>query len=139
MIEKRREKEDKEKGGRRGERVRGEGENDTDGGKGGRGGEGERRKRERRKERERERVRQGLEKDGWGKKMKWTYLTLYAQQIAQSLQSMLEYDGDTTSFEETFMATFQVSYSDVFGTMHTHDLKEGGDGIPVSKNNCQVS
>ena len=52
---------------------------------------------------------------------------------------MLEYDGDTTSFEETFMATFQVSYSDVFGTMHTHDLKEGGDGIPVSKNDCQVS
>ena len=62
-----------------------------------------------------------------------------SQQIAQSLQSMLEYDGDTTSFEETFMATFQVSYSDVFGTLHTHDLKEGGDSVSITKSNCQVS
>ena len=52
---------------------------------------------------------------------------------------MLEYDGDTASFEDTFMATFQVSFSDVFGNLITHDLKEGGDGIPVTKDNCQVS
>lgn len=52
---------------------------------------------------------------------------------------MLEYDGDAKEFEEIFMATFQVSYSDVFGTLNTHDLKEGGDHIPVTKDNRQVS
>ena len=52
---------------------------------------------------------------------------------------MLEYDGDTKDFEEAFMATFQVSYSDVFGSLHTHDLKESGDHIPVTKDNRQVS
>ena len=52
---------------------------------------------------------------------------------------MLEYDDASASFEDTFMATFRVSFSDVFGTMHTHDLKEGGDSIPITKENCQVS
>ena len=52
---------------------------------------------------------------------------------------MLEYDGDAANFEDTFMATFRVSFSDIFGNMHTHDLKEGGDSIPVTKENCQVS
>ena len=51
---------------------------------------------------------------------------------------MLEYDGDAASFEDTFMASFRVSYSDIFGNMHTHDLKEAGDSIPVTKENCQV-
>ena len=52
---------------------------------------------------------------------------------------MLDYDGSAKEFEDTFMATFQVSFSDVFGTMHTHELKEGGDSIPVTKKNRQVS
>ena len=52
---------------------------------------------------------------------------------------MLEYDSDAGSFEDTFMASFRVSFSDIFGHMHTHDLKEGGDSIPVTKENCQVS
>ena len=52
---------------------------------------------------------------------------------------MLEYDGDTKDFEEAFMATFQVSYADVFGSLNTQDLKEGGDHIPVTKDNRQVS
>ena len=51
---------------------------------------------------------------------------------------MLEHDGDAEKFKETYMATFQVSYSDVFGTLHTHDLKEGGDTISVTKDNRQV-
>ena len=66
-------------------------------------------------------------------------IALRVQQIAQSLQSMMEYDGEAKDFEETFMATFQVSYSDMFDTLHTHDLKEGGDKIPVTMDNCQVS
>ena len=36
------------------------------------------------------------------------------------------------------MATFQVSFSDVFGTLHMHDLKEGGESIPVTMENRQV-
>ena len=51
---------------------------------------------------------------------------------------MLEFDGDPQEFEEAYMATFQVSFSDVFGTVHMHDLKEGGESIPVTKENRQV-
>ena len=52
---------------------------------------------------------------------------------------MLEYDDNASSFEDTFMASFRVTFSDIFGNMHTHDLKEGGDGIPVTKEKRQVS
>jgi hypothetical protein len=52
---------------------------------------------------------------------------------------MLEHSSDAASFEDTFMASFRVSFSDIFGNMHTHDLKEGGDSIPVTRENCQVS
>jgi len=51
---------------------------------------------------------------------------------------MLEYSGDPREFEETYMATFQVSFSDVFDNTHTHNLKEGGDSIPVTMANRQV-
>ena len=51
---------------------------------------------------------------------------------------MLEFDGDPQEFEEAYMATFQVSFSDVFGTVHMHDLKEGGESIPVTMENRQV-
>ena len=51
---------------------------------------------------------------------------------------MLEFNGDPQEFEETYMATFQVSFSDVFGTLHTHILKEGGESIPVTMENRQV-
>lgn len=51
---------------------------------------------------------------------------------------MLEFDGSQNEFEETFMATFQVSFSDMFGTMHSHNLKEDGDEIPVTMDNRQV-
>ena len=36
------------------------------------------------------------------------------------------------------MVTFQVSFSDVFGTLHMHDLKEEGESIPVTMENRQV-
>ena len=49
---------------------------------------------------------------------------------------MLEYEGD--DFQETFMATFQVSFSDMFDNLQTFDLREGGDKIPVTLENRQV-
>ena len=61
------------------------------------------------------------------------------QQIAHSLQSMLDYSGDPADFEDTYMATFQVSFTDMFGTLNTYNLKEDGDKIPITPDNCQVS
>ena len=49
---------------------------------------------------------------------------------------MLDYEGD--DFQETFLATFQVSYADMFGNMQTFDLREGGDKIPVTLENRKV-
>jgi len=66
----------------------------------------------------------------------WSIL-FFLQQIAQSLQSLLEYDGDDV--EEAFGLTFQVTYSDVFGDLQACSLKEDGDNIPVTKDNLQVS
>ena len=101
-------------------------------GDGGREREGER------GERERERVGEG--KVGESDKLSSSLSQIFViQQIAQSLESMLNYDGHAGSFEDTFMATFRVSFSDVFGHMHTHDLKKDGDSIPVTKGNCKVS
>ena len=51
---------------------------------------------------------------------------------------MLEFNGDPQEFEKTYMVTFQVSFLDVFGTLHTHSLKEGGESIPVTVENRQV-
>ena len=61
---------------------------------------------------------------------------LLLQQIAQSLQAMLDYEGD--DFEETFMASFQVSFSDMFDNVQTVDLREGGRQIPVTLGNRKV-
>ena len=36
------------------------------------------------------------------------------------------------------MATFQVSFSDMFGNLQTHNLRENGDQIPVTLGNKQV-
>lgn len=58
-------------------------------------------------------------------------------QIARSLQSMLDYDGDPAEFADTYMASFQVTFADVFGHMHTHNLKEDGDQISVTTENCK--
>jgi len=48
---------------------------------------------------------------------------------------LLEYDGDV---EEMFMQTFCVSYTDVFGSTITQQLKTNGDRIPVTNDNRQV-
>ena len=49
---------------------------------------------------------------------------------------MLDYEGD--DFQETFMASFQVSFSDMFGNMQTYNLREEGDKIPVTLKNRKV-
>ena len=49
---------------------------------------------------------------------------------------MLDYEAE--DFQETFMATFRVSFSDMFGNLQTFDLREGGDKIPVTLANRQV-
>ena len=51
---------------------------------------------------------------------------------------MLDFDGEPEDFESTYMATFEISFSDMFGTLHTHCLKEGGDKIPVTMDNVKV-
>jgi ubiquitin-protein ligase E3 A len=58
-------------------------------------------------------------------------------QIAQSLKYMMEFEGTEESFKETFMSTFSVSYSDMFDAIHTVNLKEEGDTIPVTMANRQ--
>lgn len=54
-----------------------------------------------------------------------------------SLNEMLNYDG--ADMEDVFMQTFRISYTDVFGNMLTHDLKENADKIFVNQDNKQVS
>lgn len=52
--------------------------------------------------------------------------------LYNSLKSLLEHEG---SLEDTFMMNFMISYTDVFGTTITHDLKENGAKIPVTVDN----
>lgn len=54
-----------------------------------------------------------------------------------SLNEMLNYDG--IDMEDVFMQTFRISYTDVFGNVLTHDLKENADQIFVNQDNKQVS
>lgn len=63
----------------------------------------------------------------------------FCQQIARALQSLMEWDPEAQDedMESHFMLTFQVS-TDMFGSVHTHNLKENGDTIPVTKENRKV-
>lgn len=54
-----------------------------------------------------------------------------------SLNEMLNYTG--ADMEDVFMQTFRISYTDVFGNVLTHDLKENADKIFVNQDNKQVS
>lgn len=44
-----------------------------------------------------------------------------------------------SKIEETFMATFTASYTDMFSIVQTVPLKDGGENIPVTRGNCTVS
>ena len=52
---------------------------------------------------------------------------------------MLDYEGTDESFQDTFMATFSITYSDMFVSVQSANLKEEGDKIPVTLDNRQVS
>lgn len=54
--------------------------------------------------------------------------------LAQGLKDLLEYDGDV---EDDFCMTFQVSVTE-FGQTRTHNLKPGGDKIPVTNENRET-
>ncbi|XP_003391722.2 PREDICTED: ubiquitin-protein ligase E3A-like, partial [Amphimedon queenslandica] len=57
--------------------------------------------------------------------------------IAKSLQSMLDFEGTDDEFQDTYMATFSITYSDMFVMVQSTDLKENGDKIPVTLENRQ--
>lgn len=51
---------------------------------------------------------------------------------------MLEFEGTNESFQETFLATFSVTYSDMFASVQTVNLVENGEQIPVTLDNRKV-
>ncbi|XP_049820248.1 ubiquitin-protein ligase E3A isoform X2 [Aethina tumida] len=53
--------------------------------------------------------------------------------LYNSLKSMLDYTE--SDFEEVFMQTFRINYTDVFGSVMSYDLKENGDTINVTQEN----
>lgn len=52
-------------------------------------------------------------------------------ELAQGLEHLLSFDGDV---ENVYCRTFEVE-TEVFGTMHKHELKPGGSSIPVTNDN----
>jgi len=68
-----------------------------------------------------------------GKKGVFEDLKDFKQSVWKGLKDLLEYSGD--DMEEIFMQPFQISYTDLFGSMITTDLKEGGADIMVNQEN----
>lgn len=60
---------------------------------------------------------------------------LFLQVLYQSLKELLDYTGNV---EEDMSLTFQISHTDMFGSVVLFDLKEDGEQIPVTKENRQV-
>lgn len=55
--------------------------------------------------------------------------------LAKGLEELLSYEDD--DMEEIFLQTFRIIYQDVFDTILSHDLKEGGNQILVNQDNKQ--
>nr|UUF95670.1 ubiquitin E3 ligase [Laodelphax striatellus] len=68
-----------------------------------------------------------------GKKGMYHDLEDFNPTLYNSLKALLEYEGD--DMEDTFMQTFRVGYTDVFGSSLTHELKPNGDKIFVNQQN----
>eukprot|EP00092_Neocalanus_flemingeri_P033596 GFUD01036523.1.p1 GENE.GFUD01036523.1~~GFUD01036523.1.p1 ORF type:complete len:884 (-),score=250.21 GFUD01036523.1:199-2850(-) len=68
-----------------------------------------------------------------GKKGVFEDLKEFKQSVWKGLDDLLEYSGD--DMEDVFMQPFQINYTDIYGTMITTDLKEGGADIVVSQAN----
>lgn len=62
-------------------------------------------------------------------------LFLFLQVLYQSLKELLDYTGNV---EEDMSLTFQISHTDMFGSVVLFDLKEDGEKIPVTEENRQV-
>lgn len=57
----------------------------------------------------------------------------FKQSVWRGLQDMLDYTGN--DMEEVFVQPFQISYTDLFGSVITTELKEGGANILVNQDN----
>jgi len=68
-----------------------------------------------------------------GKKGNFEDLKEFKPTVWKGLNELLNYTGD--DMEEVFMQPFQVSYTDLFGSTITVDLKEGGSNIMVNQDN----
>lgn len=70
-----------------------------------------------------------------GKRGTFQDLKEFKPSVHQGLQEMLNYDGP--DFEDVFMQSFQISYTDLFGTVITQELGEGGADRMVTRDNAQ--
>ncbi|KAJ1525999.1 hypothetical protein ONE63_009178 [Megalurothrips usitatus] len=68
-----------------------------------------------------------------GKKGTFYDLEDWNNTLYKGLTELLEYEGD--DIEDVFSQTFRVCHQDVFGSVLHHDLKEGGEQVPVNKQN----
>ena len=68
-----------------------------------------------------------------GKKGNFEDLREFKPSVWNGLNELLNYAGE--DMEEVFMQPFQVSYTDLFGSTITVDLKEGGKDILVNQSN----
>lgn len=64
------------------------------------------------------------------------YCIAYLQTLHRTLVGMLEYEEE--DFEEVYCQTFEITYRDVFGHLHSHRLKANGDAVAVTRENRQV-
>jgi len=70
-----------------------------------------------------------------GKKGVFDDLKDFKESVWRGLNNLMEYTGD--DMEDVFELPFQISYDDLFGTVITTDLKEGGADIKVNQSNKQ--
>jgi len=68
-----------------------------------------------------------------GKKGNFEDLKEFKHSVWKGLNELLEYTGD--DIEDVFMQPFQVSYTDLFGSTVTVDLKEDGGNVMVNQEN----
>ena len=68
-----------------------------------------------------------------GKRGVFEDLKEFKGSVWKGLQELLAYEGD--DMEEVFMQPFQINYTDLFGSVITAELKEGGSEIMVNQEN----
>jgi len=68
-----------------------------------------------------------------GKRGVFEDLREFKGSVWKGLQELLAYEGE--DMEEVFMQPFQINYTDLFGSVITAELKEGGADIMVNQEN----